>query len=204
MYSPPAIIPSDPIDMIYNAPENDHMLEPVKVRVLSDGVNLLMDPVVVMATTILASNLNVPNTGDTYTGALCQHNKWTHRYGTCRFMDDGCVELNCNTTDPAYPMGKVEVTSENGVAVFERLLHTVYTGTDDRRLRFFVEVNGTNATVDSNAFEVDRKCSLEMHVVVWVYLCDVTAYVWFACKHSFKLCHFIHNVIRLYVYSASV
>lgn len=174
MFSPPLSIPTDPARMTYNAPEHDHMLEPVNVRVLSNGVNL-MEPVTVIATTILASNLNVPNTGDNYNGTLCQHNKWTHRFGTCRFLDNNCMELNCNTTDPLYPLGKVEVTSVNGVASFERLLHTMYTGGNNRRLRFYAEFNGTTATVDSNIFGVDREsfypclCN-SIHTCTWYQL----------------------------------
>ena len=159
VYSPPAVVPTDPADMTYNAPEMDYMLEPVKVLLKDSSSNLVTEPTIVTLTTILATNLNVPgNPGDTYGGALCQHNKWTHRFGTCRYMDDGCIELNCNTTDPNYPLGKIEVETVNGIATFDRLLHTKYTGADQRRLRFFAEVNGTSATLDSNAFDVDCKC----------------------------------------------
>ncbi len=158
MFSPPSTIPNNPADMIYNAPENDHMLQPVKVNVFSDaGTNYLMEPVMVIATTILAANFNISNTADSYTGTLCQHNKWTNTFEACRYSNNECVELSCNTSDPAYPLGKVEIMSENGIAVFDRLLHTRYTGSDNRRLRFFVQYNGTNATVDSNPFRVDCK-----------------------------------------------
>lgn len=158
MYSPPAVIPTDPSEMTYNAPEMDYMLEPVKVLVKDSNGDLVMQSTTVTVTTILATNLNTPgNPGDNYTGILCQHNKWTHRFGTCRYMDDACIELNCNTTDPSYPLGKIEVETVNGIASFERLLHTMYTGTDLRRLRFYAEVNGTSATLDSHAFGVDRK-----------------------------------------------
>lgn len=157
MFSPPSSIPTDPADMIYNAPENDHMLQPVRINVLSDGVNLLRESVIVTATTILATNVNMSNATDSYSGTLCQHSKWTSTFEACRFMNNDCIELTCNTSDPSYPLGKVEIMSENGIAVFERLLHTKYTGSADRRLRFFVEYNGTNATVDSNPFGVDCK-----------------------------------------------
>ena len=157
-FSPPATIPTDPAEMYYNAPEMDHMLEPIKVRVLDDNGDLIMDPVVVTATTILTTNWNQPdNSGDTYNGTLCQHTKWSSRYGHCRFRFDDCIEMTCNTTDSAYPLGKVEVESVDGVATFERLLHTVYSGSDDRRIRFYADINGTTVNTVTNAFEVTSK-----------------------------------------------
>ncbi len=156
IYSPPSSIPSNPADMIYNAPENDHMLEAVRVNILLDGVHLI-DPVTVTVTTILATNFNSSNTVDSYTGTLCQHNKWTSTFETCRFMNNDCVELNCNTSDPYYPLGKVEAMSENGIATFDRLSHTKYTGFANRRLRFFAQYNGSSTMLDSNPFGVDCK-----------------------------------------------
>ena len=67
--------------------------------------------------------------------------------------------MTCNTTDPNYPLGKVEVETVDGVASFERLLHTVHSGTDQRRIRFFADINGTVANVTTEAFEVTCKLS---------------------------------------------
>ena len=158
-YSPPASIPTDPTELIYSAPAMDHILEPIKVRVLDVNGDLVNEPVTVIVTTILTTNWNqVGNPGDSYDGNLCQHNKWSHRFGRCRFEDDSCVELSCNTTDADYPLGKVEAVSEEGIAQFPRLLHTKQsTTTGQRRLRFYAEVNGTNATVVTNPFDVDCK-----------------------------------------------
>ena len=157
-YSPPAVIPSDPALMYYNSPEMDHMLEPIKVRVVDDNGDLVTQPVTVIATTILSTNWDQPdNSGDSYTGTLCQHTKWSSRFGTCRFRFDDCIEMTCNTTDPTYPLGKVEVETVDGVASFERLLHTVYSDTDQRRIRFFADINGTMVNVTTEAFDVTRK-----------------------------------------------
>ena len=161
VFSPPAVIPTDPTQMDYNAPEMDHMLEPIKVQVLDDNGDLILDPVMVTATTILTTNWNqTDNSGDTYTGTLCQHTKWSSRFGTCRFRFDDCIEMTCNTTDPTYPLGKVEVESVDGVATFERLLHTVYSGSDERRIRFYADVNGTSISTVTNAFDVTCKFNL--------------------------------------------
>lgn len=151
-YSPPATIPSDPADLIYSAPAMDHMLEPVKVLILDDNDNLITEPVTVVATTVLASGLP-----DTYDGVLCTHNKWTHRFGLCRYLNDGCVELSCNSSDPSYPLGKVDVVSENGVATFPRLLHTKPSTNGQRELLFTALINGTEINVTSNPFNVDCK-----------------------------------------------
>ena len=157
-YSPPAVIPTDPALMYYNSPEMDHMLEPIKVRVVDDIGNLITEPVTVVATTILSTNWDQPdNSGDSYAGTLCQHTKWSSRFGTCRFRFDDCIEMTCNTTDPNYPLGKVEVETVDGVASFERLLHTVYSGTDQRRIRFFADINGTMINVTTEAFDVTCK-----------------------------------------------
>ena len=146
------------MEMTYNAPALDYMLEPVKVNILDGGVPIL-EPVLVTATTILSTNENDSgNPGDPYPGTLCQHNKWSHRYAVCRYMFDDCIEMVCNTSDASFPLGKVEVLSENGVAEFHRLLHTLPTeAMGDRRLRFFASVNGTDVVVTSNAFSVDCK-----------------------------------------------
>ena len=158
VFSPPAVIPTNPAEMFYNAPEMDHMLEPIKVLVLDDNGNLIMEPVMVTATTILTTNWNQPdNSGDTYNGTLCQHTKWSSRFGRCRFRFDDCIEMTCNTTDPAYPLGKVEVESVDGVATFERLLHTIYSGADQRRIRFYADINGTAINTVTNAFDVTCK-----------------------------------------------
>ena len=158
-YSPPAVIPTDPALMYYNAPEMDHMLEPIKVTVMdSETLNRITEPITVIATTILSTNWDQPdNSGDTYAGTLCQHTKWSSRNGRCRFRFDDCIEMTCNTTDPNYPLGKVEVETVDGVASFERLLHTVHSGTDQRRIRFFADINGTVVNVTTEAFEVTRK-----------------------------------------------
>ena len=155
-YSPPATIPSDPRELIYSAPAMDHMLEPVKVRVLDDNDNWITEPVTVVATTVLSSGLP----GDLYDGILCTHNKWTHRAGRCRYMEDNCEELSCNSTDPSYPFGKVEVISENGVATFPRLLHTRPSTNGQRRLEFSAEINGTTVNVTTHPFNVDCKLTL--------------------------------------------
>lgn len=162
-YSPPPFIPSDPSELIYSAPAMDHMLEPIKVQVLDGSGNLLNESVTVVATTVLASNANSSgNPGDTYNGTLCQHNLWTHRYATCRYTGDNCVELSCNSSDLNYPLGKVEVVAEDGVAEFPRLLHTEPSTNGQRILRFFAEHDGNSAEVETNAFDVDCKllCSL--------------------------------------------
>ena len=158
-YSPPAVIPSDPALMYYNSPEMDHMLEPIKVRVVDDNGDLVTQPVTVIATTILSTNWN--HTGhehpDPYTGTLCQHNRWSSRYGTCRYRFDDCMEMICNTTDPSYPLGKVEVKAVDGVASFERLLHTKYSGADQRRIQFSATINGVTVNAVTNPFDVTCK-----------------------------------------------
>ena len=162
IYSPLASIPTDPALMYYNSPEMDHMLEPIMVKVLDDNGNLITEPVIVIATTILSTNWDQPdNTGDMYTGMLCQHNKWSSRYGTCRFRFDDCIEMICNTSDPNYPLGKVEVESVDGVASFERLLHTKYSGDNQRRIRFTAAVNGVTVNVVTHPFDVT--CKFNFH-----------------------------------------
>ena len=156
-YSPPAVIPTDPALMYYNSPEMDHMLEPIKVQVVDDSGNLIMEPITVIATTILSTNWNSTGAADSYTGMLCQHNKWSSRYGTCRFRFDDCIEMICNTTDPNYPLGKVEVESVDGVATFERLVHTKYSGDNQRRIQFSATVNGVTVNTVTNPFDVTCK-----------------------------------------------
>ena len=151
-HSPPATIPSDPMQQIYNAPAMDHMLEPVIVNILDSNGDLVTESVTVIATSILAAG-----GVDSYEGELCMHNKWTHRFFTCRFNTDNCIEMYCNNTDPDYPFGKIEVVSEDGVATFHRLLHTLPSTNGQRKLQFYAEVNGSNATVESNAFDVDSE-----------------------------------------------
>ena len=160
LFSPPATIPTEPSQMIYNAPEMDHMLESVIVKVKYANGTLYTDPVDVTATTILSTNFNQTNDGDTYNGTLCQHNKWSHRYNLCRYLDDDCIELSCDTSDLLFPLGKVVVTSEDGTASFERLLHTKYSGTDQRRLRFSATIDGDDVFVDSEEFDVQCKFDL--------------------------------------------
>ena len=64
--------------MYYNAPEMDHMLEPIKMD--SDNGYLIAEPIAIIATTILSTNWDQPdNSGDTYNGTLCQHTKWSSR-----------------------------------------------------------------------------------------------------------------------------
>lgn len=138
----------------------DHMLEPVKVLILDGNDNLITEPVPVVATTVLASGLP-----DTYDGVLCTHNKWTHRFGLCRYLNDGCVELSCNSSDPSYPLGKVEVVSENGVATFPRLLHTKPSTNGQRELLFTALINGTEINVTSNPLNVD--CKLKYKVTAY-------------------------------------
>ena len=177
MYSPPATIPSDPRELIYSAPAMDHMLEPVKVRVLDDNDNLITDPVTVVATTVLASGFP----GDLYDGILCTHNKWTHRVGRCRYMDDDCEELSCNSTDPSYPFGKVEVISENGVATFPRLLHTRPSTNGQRRLEFSAEINGTVVNITTHPFDVDCKLIL-MQSVGYDFYSSFCMFYFLQCK----------------------
>jgi hypothetical protein len=158
-FSPPTFTPSNPAVMYYNSPAMDHMLQPIKVRVVDDFGDRITEPsITITATTILGTNWDQPdNFGDTYTGTLCQHTKWSSRFGTCRYRFDDCIEMTCNTTDPNYPLGKVVAETVEGVATFERLLHTVYSGTDKRRIRFFGELNGTMLNVTTDAFDVTRK-----------------------------------------------
>ena len=52
VYSPPAEIPTDPANMIYNAPKMDHMLKPIKVKILNSNKEPVMDPVMVTVTTV--------------------------------------------------------------------------------------------------------------------------------------------------------
>ena len=170
-YSPPATIPSDPRELIYSAPAMDHMLEPVKVRVLDDNDNWITEPVKVIATTVLASGLP----GDVYDGIICTHNKWTHRAGRCRYMDNNCEELSCNSTDPSYPFGKVEVISENGVATFPRLLHTRPSTNGQRRLEFSAEINGTTVNITTHPFNVD---------------CKLTSTLYYSCNWGYDSCSF--------------
>ena len=153
-YSPPLVIPQ-PEQQIYNAPANDYMLEPVKVRLLLNNL-LVLTPITVTATTILASNVNVSgNPGDTYNGTLCVHSNWLHINRACRYED--CVRFKCNSTDPQFPLGKVEAVTESGVASFHRLLHTHPSTNGQRRLRFFAEISSTVVNVSSHAFNVDCK-----------------------------------------------
>ena len=137
----------------------DHMLEPIKVQV-TDSENLITEPIAAIATTILSTNWNQSdNLGDAYAGTLCQHTKWSSRHGRCQFRFDNCIKMTCNTTDTNYPLGKVEVETVDGVASFEWLLHTVHSGTDQKRIRFFADINGTVVNVTMEAFEVTCKLS---------------------------------------------
>ena len=184
-YSPPASIPEDPTELIYNAPAMDHMLEPVKVRVLNSSGHLVTDSVTVVATTVLASSAGLTgNPGDTYNGTLCQHNLWTHRFLTCRFLDDNCTELSCNTTDPDYPLGKVEVVSENGIAEFPRLLHTEPSTNGQRILRFYAEYEGEDDTVETNALNVTRKfmCGFLAYIPSICAACNLSLHLLVQCK----------------------
>ena len=141
--------------MIYSAPEMDHMLEPIKVKVLDANQDRITDPVTVTATTISSRSWKEPNnSSDAYSGTLCQHTKWSSRFGRCRFRFDNCVEMTCDTTDSVYPLGKVEVNTVNGMATFERLLHTKYSGTRKRRIRFTAIVDGVTITAVTNPFDV--------------------------------------------------
>ena len=163
-FSPPATIPTDPADMIYSSPANDHMLLPVKVRVHDDNGDPIMAGITVFATTIDGANLGAPNDGDTYDGELCMHRAYFSRFNWCRYLTDpdarrtgvgSCAdELICDTSDPAYPHGKLNGTSVDGVAEFSRLVHTAPTPSSTRRLRFFAEYGADSNTIDSNAFEV--------------------------------------------------
>ena len=165
-FSPPATLPTDPADMIYSSPANDHMLQPVKVHVLDGAGDPLMDSVTVFATTIDTMNFGMSNAGDSYSGQLCIHRAYFSRFGWCRYLTDptdrrtgvgDCAdELICDTTDADYPKGKVNATSVDGVAEFSRLVHTEPATSSDRRLRFYAEHGGQSATVDSNEFEIHR------------------------------------------------
>lgn len=173
-FSPPSTLPTEPADMMYSSPANDHMLLPVKVNVLDDDGDPIMDSVTVIATTIDEANLNAANTGDTYDGELCMHRAYFSRFNWCRYLTDPndrrfgvgtCAdELICNTTDTDYPNGKVEVISVDGVAEFHRLVHTT-PASSERRLRFYAEYGAESDTVDSNAFEVHRTflCACAVH-----------------------------------------
>lgn len=170
-FSPPSVLPTDPADMTYSSPAMDHMLLPVKVNVLDDSGDPVTASVTVIVTTIDQANLNVPNTGDSYNGQLCMHRAYFSRFGWCRYLTDPddrrtgvgtCAgELICDTSDTDYPLGKVQVTSMDGVAEFPRLVHTTPAVSSNRRLRFSAEYGGESATVDSNSFEVH--CTISAH-----------------------------------------
>ena len=168
-YCPPAVVPTDPALMYYNSPEMDHMLEPIKVRVVDDNGNLITEPITVIATTILSTNWNATLHADPYTGMLCQHNKWSSRYGTCRFRFDDCIEMICNTSDPIFPLGKVEVNSVDGVASFERLVHTKYSGAHQRRIRFSAMVNGVTVNAVTNPFDVTCKFTFKDFTILGIH-----------------------------------
>lgn len=161
MFSPPAVIPTDPTLLVYSAPAMDHMLQEVNVLVRDSNGSLVTYPVTVTATTILASNSNdTSNSGDTYNGTLCQHHRWLSRLLVCRFPYDNCTEMTCNTTDAAFPLGMVTAETTDGVASFPRLLHTEPSLTGQRRLRFFATVEGVNLTVVTEPFEVHCECCM--------------------------------------------
>lgn len=167
VYSPPSTLPTDPADMIYSSPANDHNLLPVKVHVLDDSGDPIMDSVTVYATTIDTNNFNASNAGDTYDGQLCMHRAYFSRFGWCRYLEDpdnrrtgigNCAdELICDLTDTDYPHGRVNATSVDGVAEFPRLVHTTPAIDSNRRLRFNAEYGADSATVDCEEFEVHRK-----------------------------------------------
>ena len=158
VFSPPATQPADSRDYVYSAPELDHMLQPIIVMVKhSKNNSLVMENVQVIATTIKDGNENENgNPGDWYDGELCMHSFWFNRFWHNRYYMDGGVEMHCNNTDPGYPLGKVPVLSENGLAEFPRLVHTRYFN-ETRRIRFFATHNGYTANITTNAVTVDCK-----------------------------------------------
>lgn len=157
-FSPPAVIPTDPKDLVYSAPANDHMLQPIIVKVKHPNGSLVTEgPVQVVATTILSSNNGSnDNSGDWYTGELCRHSDWTNRLNFDRYLNDGGIEYHCNNSDPEYPLGKVVMTSSQGLATFPRLVHTKPFN-DTRCIRFFASYGEHTANITTNAFRVDCK-----------------------------------------------
>lgn len=179
-YSPPSTLPTDPADMIYSSPANDHMLLPVKVKVLDDNGDPVTDSVTVVATTIDESNFNAPNTGDTYDGELCMHREYFSRFAWCRYLTNPndrwygvgtCADELICSNDTNYPNGKVDVISVDGVAEFHRLVHTSPALSSNRRLRFYAEYGAESDTVDSNAFEVHRTflCACAVHFLCYIF-----------------------------------
>ena len=119
--------------------------------------SIVVEPVLVVATTILGSNGDDDgNPGDWYDGELCQHAFWFNRFWYPRYFMDGGVEMHCNKTDPLYPNGKVERWSKDGVAEFPRLLHTKYFN-ETRRIRFFVTYNGVTSNITTNPIRIDSE-----------------------------------------------
>ena len=151
-FSPPAMEPTDPRDMIYTSPANEEMLKPILVSLKHDNGSLVTENVVITASSILSVNWNTSfPTADYYTGKFCRIGTYHHSYWPPRHHDNQRVICLTNST---YSLGYVQNTTYDGVARFELLMHTVVTDGNSRRIVFSVEYGGSNLTVATHPFSV--------------------------------------------------
>lgn len=145
-YSPPAVEPTDPVDMVYTSPANERALLPYMVLLKTDSGELINDNIVVTATT--APEVN--GTGS-YNGSLCRRSKRHYSIWPPVYYDAERIVCLSNAT---YPLGYVQNVTYDGVARFENLLHTQPTHGARRRVMFIAEYNGSTITALTNPITV--------------------------------------------------
>ena len=145
-YSPPAVEPTDPVDMIYTSPANEEALLPYMVLLKNDSGHLINDNIVVTATTIAEGG-----GPDSYTGTLCRRSKRHYSFWPPIYYDDERIVCLSNTS---YPLGYTQNVTYDGVARFEHLLHTMPSDGVRRQVLFTAEYNGIMINVTSNPITV--------------------------------------------------
>lgn len=145
-YSPPAVEPTDPVDMVYTSPANEGALLPYMVRLKNDSGHLINDNIVVTATTIPEGN-----SPDSYNGLLCRRSKRHYSYWPPQWYDDERIVCLSNVS---YPLGYTQNVTYDGVARFEHLLHTKLSDGVRRQVLFTAEYNGITINVTSNPITV--------------------------------------------------
>lgn len=145
-YSPPAVEPTDPVDMVYTSPANEGALLPYMVLLKNDSGHLINDNIVVTATTIPEGN-----GPDSYNGSLCRRSKRHYSYWPPQWFDDERIVCLSNAS---YPLGYMQNVTYDGVARFEHLLHTKLSDGVRRQVLFTAEYNGITINVTSNPITV--------------------------------------------------
>ena len=145
-FSPPAVEPTDPVDMVYTSPANERALLPYMVLLKNDSGALISDNIVVTATTIPEGNGS-----DSYDGSLCRRSQRHYAIWPPVYYDAERIICLSNAT---YPLGYVQNTTYDGVARFQNLLHTKPTEGTRRQVLFTAEYNGATINVATNPITV--------------------------------------------------